>query len=123
MGAQTYSISELAREFTLTPRTIRHYEEQGLLSPRREGANRVFSSRDRARLKFALLSARLGFPLSKIKELIELYELYGKDEQRNEFSAKLIDWRERLERQRGDIDVLLSEIEFFANRRRTQETL
>lgn len=110
-----YSISDLAREFAVTTRTIRHYEEQGLLSPKREGAVRVFSNRDRVRLKLALRGKRLGFSLNEIRELFQLYDL-AKDEkgQLMEFLAKLEKRRATLEQQREDIAVMLNEITFFS---------
>lgn len=114
--AQTYSISDLAQEFEVTTRTIRHYEEQGLLNPGREGTNRVFTNRDRVRLKLALRGKRLGFSLSDIRDLFELYDL-SKDEnkQLEEFLAKLEKRRASLEQQREDIEVMLNEINFFSN--------
>jgi DNA-binding transcriptional MerR regulator len=72
---QMYSISDLAQEFGVTTRTIRHYEEQGLLTPQRQGMIRVFSARDRIRLKLALRGKRLGFSLAEIRELFELSSL------------------------------------------------
>ena len=110
-----YSISDLAREFAVTTRTLRHYEEQGLLSPKREGAVRVFSNRDRVRLKLTLRGKRLGFSLNEIRELFQLYDL-AKDEkgQLMEFLAKLEKRRATLEQQREDIAVMLNEINFFA---------
>ena len=112
----TYSISELAREFGVTTRTIRFYEDQGLLSPRREGTTRLFSPRDRVRLKLALRGKRLGFSLAEIRELFELYDV-SRDEhkQLEEFLVKLERRRARLEQQREDIEVMLNEIDFFAN--------
>lgn len=112
---QTYSISELAKEFGVTTRTIRHYEEQGLLNPKREGMSRIFSNRDRVRLKLALRGKRLGFSLNEIRELFELYDL-ARDEKKQlgEFLAKLEKRRALLEQQREDIDVMLNEINFFA---------
>lgn len=112
---QTYSITELAREFGVTTRTIRHYEDRGLLNPKREGTIRVFSNRDRVRLKLALRGTRLGFSLNDIRELFELYDL-AKDESRQleEFIAKLEKRRAILEQQREDIEVMLNEINFFA---------
>jgi DNA-binding transcriptional MerR regulator len=68
--ATTFSISDLAREFHITPRTIRCYEDQGLLSPKRAGRTRVFTRRDRTRLKLALRGKRLGFSLVEISYLI-----------------------------------------------------
>lgn len=113
---QTYSITELAKEFAVTTRTIRHYEEQGLLSPRRERTIRIFNNRDRVRLKLALRGKRLGFSLNDIRELFELYDL-AKDEnkQLEEFLARLEKRRVILEQQREDIEVMLNEISFFAN--------
>jgi DNA-binding transcriptional MerR regulator len=114
--ATTFTISELAKEFDVTTRTIRFYEDQGLLSPAREGTTRVFSVRDRVRLKLALRGKRLGFSLAEIRELFELYDV-SRDEhkQLEEFLAKLERRRARLEQQREDIEVMLSEIDFFAN--------
>ncbi|MBI2508630.1 MAG: MerR family DNA-binding transcriptional regulator [Betaproteobacteria bacterium] len=112
----TYTITELAREFDVTTRTIRYYEDQGLLSPRRDGVNRVFSNRDRVRLKLALRGKRLGFSLSEIRELFELYDV-SRDEKKQleEFLAKLERRRVLLEQQREDIEVMLTEIQFFAS--------
>ena len=111
----TYKIAELAREFAITTRTIRHYEEEGLLNPGRQGVNRVFSSRDRVRLKLALRGKRLGFSLQEIKELFELYDM-AKDERRQleTFLDKLESRKTLLEQQREDIEVLLEEVSFFA---------
>ena len=110
----THTITELAKEFDITTRTIRHYEDQGLLSPRREGQNRLFSQRDRVRLKLALRGKRLGFTLAEIRELFDLYDL-ARDEKRQleQFLAKLEKRRASLEQQREDIEVMLNEITFF----------
>lgn len=112
----TYTITELAREFDVTTRTIRYYEDQGLLSPQREGVNRVFNNRDRIRLKLALRGKRLGFSLGEIRELFELYDV-SRDEKKQleEFLARLERRRALLEQQREDIEVMLTEIQFFAN--------
>ena len=112
----TYTISELAKEFDVTTRTIRFYEDQGLLSPAREGTSRIFSNRDRVRLKLALRGKRLGFSLSEIRELFELYDV-TRDEKKQleEFLAKLERRRALLEQQREDIEVMLTEIQFFAS--------
>jgi len=69
-----FSISELAREFDVTPRAIRFYEDQGLISPRRDGQRRIYTARDRTRLKLTLRGKRLGLTLSEIRELIDMYE-------------------------------------------------
>ena len=111
----TYTISDLAGEFGVTTRTIRHYEEQGLLSPARQGVNRVFSSRDRVRLKLALRGKRLGFTLQEIKELFDLYDLSQNERHQLEaFLSKLEKRKALLEQQREDIAVMLNEVEFFA---------
>ena len=114
--ATTYTITDLATEFDVTTRTIRHYEDEGLLSPRREGMNRLFSNRDRVRLKLALRGKRLGFTLAEIRELFELYDL-ARDEkgQLQVFLAKLEKHRALLAQQREDIEVMLNEIAFFEN--------
>ncbi len=72
---RVYSISELAREFGVTPRALRFYEDKGLLSPDREGLNRVYSNRDRARLKLILSGRKVGFSLNDIREILDLYDL------------------------------------------------
>ena len=112
----TYTISELAKEFEVTTRTIRYYEDQGLISPTRDGINRVFSQRDRVRLKLALRGKRLGFSLSEIRELFELYDV-SRDERRQieEFLGRLERRRLLLEQQREDIEIMLNEISFFAS--------
>lgn len=112
----TYTISELAKEFGVTTRTIRFYEDQGLISPAREGTSRIFSNRDRVRLKLALRGKRLGFSLAEIRELFELYDV-SRDERKQleEFLSRLDRRRAHLEQQREDIEVMLNEINFFAN--------
>jgi DNA-binding transcriptional MerR regulator len=111
----TYTITELAHEFGVTTRTIRHYEEQGLLAPARNGVVRVFSARDRVRLKLALRGKRLGFSLNEIKELFDLYDV-SRDErhQLEAFLSKLERRKALLEQQREDVEVMLREVEFFA---------
>lgn len=110
----TYTITELSREFEITARTIRFYEDQGLLRPDREGAggrNRVYTARERTKLKLALRGKRLGLSLSDIKNLIEMYSSPKDTEpQLKEFIAVLAQHRAALERQREDIDALLDEI-------------
>src|SRR5687768_9541685 len=110
----THSITELAREFGVTTRTLRHYEAEGLLNPARHGTSRVFSARDRVRLKLVLRGVRLGFSLNEIKELFDLYDL-SKDarHQLEAFLSKLEKRRDLLEQQREDIEVMLREVEFF----------
>jgi DNA-binding transcriptional MerR regulator len=110
----TYTITELAREFDITPRAIRFYEDQGLISPKREGAGgrtRVYTARERTRLKLTLRGKRLGLTLSEIKSLVDMYES-PKDSaaQLNRFLAVLARHREALEQQREDLEVTLAEI-------------
>ena len=110
-----YTITELAREFDITPRAIRFYEDQGLLMPKREGAGgrtRVYSARERTRLKLTLRGKRLGLTLSEIKSLVDMYES-PKDSaaQLNRFLLVLARHREMLEQQREDLEVTLAEIE------------
>ncbi|UGQ46506.1 MerR family transcriptional regulator [Massilia endophytica] len=110
----TYTITELAREFDITARAIRFYEDQGILSPSREGAggrNRVYTPRDRTRLKLTLRGKRLGLSLSEIKSLVDMYES-PKDTaaQMHRFLGVLAQHRETLEQQREDIEMSLAEI-------------
>ena len=113
---EEFSISELAQEFGITTRTIRYYEDQGLLGPQRRGAVRVFSARDRARLRLALRSKRLGLSLAEIKELFQLYDLSRNERRQLEaFLGNLERRRVMLEQQRQDVDIMLNEITFFAD--------
>jgi DNA-binding transcriptional MerR regulator len=116
-----FSISELAREFDVTPRAIRFYEDQGLISPRRDGQRRIYTARDRTRLKLTLRGKRLGLSLSEIRELIDMYEP-GQDErpQLERFLAVLESHRASLLQQRADIEAQLSEIHTFEKRVRKQ---
>jgi DNA-binding transcriptional MerR regulator len=110
-ATEMHSIGDLAAEFEVSPRAIRYYEDQGLLAPRRVGNNRVYSARDRARLKLILRGKRLGFALSDIRELLDLYDV---DETRaTQLRATLGKARERiadLEQQLGEITVTLQEL-------------
>jgi DNA-binding transcriptional MerR regulator len=116
-----FSISELAREFDVTPRAIRFYEDQGLIAPRREGQRRVYTPRDRTRLKLTLRGKRLGLTLSEIKELIDMYEP-GRDQraQLERFLAVLESHKASLAQQRADLEAQLSEIQTFEKRVRKQ---
>ena len=109
-----FTISELAREFDITPRAIRFYEDQGLLAPRRDGQRRIYTPRDRTRLKLTLRGKRLGLTLSEIKELIDMYEP-GRDErpQLERFLAVLEEHKASLLQQQADIEAQLSEIRTF----------
>jgi DNA-binding transcriptional MerR regulator len=116
-----FSISELAREFDITPRAIRFYEDQGLLAPRRDGQRRIYTPRDRTRLKLTLRGKRLGLTLAEIRELIDMYEP-GRDErpQLERFQQVLEAHRRSLHQQRADIEAQLAEIATFEKRVRKQ---
>lgn len=110
----TYTITELAREFDITPRAIRFYEDQGLLSPTREGPggrNRVYTTRERTHLKLTLRGKRLGLSLSDIKSLVDMYRSPKDTEvQLQSFLVVLARHRAALEQQREDIEIMLAEI-------------
>ncbi len=109
-----FAISDLAREFGITPRTIRFWEDQGILAPEREGRNRVFTRRDRARLKMALRGKRLGLSLAEIKDLIGMYSgTEDETPQLVECLRVMAKRREALEQQREDIEAMLADIAQF----------
>ena len=116
-----FSISELAQEFDVTPRAIRFYEDQGLLAPRRDGQRRIYTARDRTRLKLTLRGKRLGLTLSEIRELIDMYEP-GRDEraQLERFLSVLESHKAGLLQQRADIEAQLAELAAFEKRVRKQ---
>ena len=116
-----FSISELATEFEVTPRAIRFYEAHGLLAPKRAGQRRIYSPRDRTRLRLTLRGKRLGLTLSEIRELIDMYEP-GRDErpQLARFLAVLESHRTSLMQQRMDIEAQLSELQLFEKKIRKQ---
>ncbi|MEW6690734.1 MAG: MerR family DNA-binding transcriptional regulator [Pseudomonadota bacterium] len=116
-----YSIGDLAREFDVTPRAIRFYEDHGLLAPRRAGQRRIYSPRDRTRLKLTLRGKRLGLTLSEIRELIDMYEP-GRDErpQLERFLAVLESHKAGLLQQRADLEAQLSELQVFEKRIKKQ---
>ena len=109
--ARSFTITELAVEFDITPRAIRFYEDVGLLAPERVGRNRVYTHRDRTRLKLTLRGKRLGLSLQEIKRLVEMYDSPSDTRQQlTAFLGVLQDHREALERQREDIELTLGEI-------------
>ncbi|EON91735.1 MerR family transcriptional regulator [Marinobacter lipolyticus SM19] len=101
----TYSISELAKEFDVTTRSVRFYEDQGLLKPARRGQTRIFSSKDRVRLKLILRGKRMGFSLAETKELFDLWDetLTGNEKQLLKMLTILDNKRAQLEQQKNDI--------------------
>ena len=107
----TYTITELAAEFDITARAIRFYEDLGLLAPERAGRNRVYTQRDRTRLKLTLRGKRLGLSLQEIKQLVDLYDSPSDTAQQlTAFLAVLGEHRRLLEQQREDIEITLAEI-------------
>ena len=111
-GEETYSIGELAEEFGITSRTLRLYEEEGLLDPRREGTRRIYNERNRVRLRLILRGKRLGWSLSEIRESFQLYDSsLGEEAQLEWMLDKLEDRRETLIAQRKDIDSALLDLE------------
>jgi DNA-binding transcriptional MerR regulator len=110
----TFTITELAREFDITPRAIRFYEDQGLLAPTRTGTGgrqRVYTQRDRTRLKLTLRGKRLGLSLSEVRDLVDMYESPSDTAaQLERFLQVLAGHRDTLERQLEDLQVTLGEI-------------
>lgn len=110
----TFAISDLAREFDITPRTIRFWEDQGILAPEREGSKRVFTRRDRARLKMALRGKRLGLSLAEIKDLIGMYASTEDETPQLLECLRIMEKRRAaLQQQREDIEAMLGEIAQF----------
>ena len=122
--ATSYSISDLAREFALTTRAIRFYEDCGLVTPRRNGRARVYGERERVRIKLILRGKRLGLALAEIRELLDLYEVaHNERAQLSKFLTLLGERRARLLQQKEDIDAVLAEIDGIERdcRRRLKE--
>jgi DNA-binding transcriptional MerR regulator len=108
---KTYTITELAHEFDVTPRAIRFYEDMGLLEPARAGRNRVYSQRDRTRLKLTLRGKRLGFSLQEIRQLVTMYDSDSDTApQLQAFVQVLAAHRAQLQQQLEDIRVTLDEL-------------
>ena len=110
-AARTFAIAELAEEFDVTPRAIRFYEDMGLLQSARAGRNRVYTQRDRTRLKLTLRGKRLGLSLQEIKQLVDMYDSPADNAvQLNAFLKVLGEHRRQLEQQMEDIEITLAEI-------------
>ena len=108
----TYNISELAHEFDVTPRTIRYYEDEGLLTPMREGQTRIYSHRDKIRLKLTLRGKRLGFSLAEIRELFDMYDTDKLSKTQLHSMIQLIEAkRGALHQQLEDIQMVMAELE------------
>ena len=111
MAQEIWSISDLAEMYQVTPRTLRDYEDQGIISPARDGQKRIYNQRDRTRLKLALRGKRLGFSLAEIRNLIDMYDGPGSHpEQLQSYLAHLQKQKELLAQQQKDIQAVLEEI-------------
>ena len=117
MGTRTWTIAELAREFGVTARTLRFYEEHGLLEPERRGMQRVFQSGDRVRLELVLRGKRLGFPLDEIKKIVGMYDAdTGETGQLTYLLEQITVRRSELEQRRSDIERTLAELDDLERR-------
>ena len=110
--SETFGIAELAREFAVTTRTIRFYEDKNLLSPVRQGQRRVYSLRDRVRLRLIMRGKRLGFALDEIRQMIDLYDVDPSEvTQLHHFLDKIRERQAQLIAQKHDISETLTELE------------
>ncbi|MFT4764434.1 MAG: DNA-binding transcriptional MerR regulator [Oleispira sp.] len=117
MTVKTYTIGELAQEFDTTTRAIRFYEDQGLISPQREGQKRIYNPSDRITIKLIMRGKRLGFSLAESKELIELYNSADNNqEQYKRVIEQVRISRERLLQQQADIEMMLLELDEHESR-------
>ena len=114
---QTWTIAQIAEEFAITHRAVRHYEELGLISPERRGTSRVYHRRDRTRLALILRGKRLGFPLEEIRTIIDLYDApRGRRSQLEYVLTQIDERRADLEARRRDLDEALAELTTFEAR-------
>ncbi|MGF1695227.1 MerR family DNA-binding transcriptional regulator [Vibrio lamellibrachiae] len=113
---ETFKISELAKEFEITTRSIRFYEDMGLIYPTRNGSTRVYHHRDKIRLRLILRGKRLGFSLAEIRELFELYDTDQCDSQLIKMLSIIEDKQDTLQRQLDDINVVMSELNLAKDR-------
>ena len=112
----TYTITELAREFAITARTIRFYEDEGLIKPKRQGLTRLYSVGDRTRLGWILRGKRLGFSLAEIKELLDLYQVDRTGvQQMRELLKRIRHLKGDLQEKRRDLDAHIEEISDVEN--------
>ena len=115
--AKTWTIGQVAAEFAITHRTVRHYEELNLISPERRGTARIYHRRERTRLNLILRGKRLGFPLEEIRTIIDLYdEPTGQGSQLRYVLDQIHDRRGHLERRRRDIEDAMNELDEFERR-------
>jgi DNA-binding transcriptional MerR regulator len=117
MSSQTFSIGELAKDFSITPRSIRFYEEQSLLVPERRGQKRVYYIKDKVRLKLILRGKRLGFSLAEISTLFELYDTNPNSAAQLETMLQLTKTKRTvLAQQLNDIQMLMNELDEVESR-------
>jgi DNA-binding transcriptional MerR regulator len=117
---ETWTIREIAEEFDVTHRTVRHYEELGLITPERHGTTRIYHRRDKTRLGLILRGKRLGFPLEEIRTIIDLYDApRGRRSQLEYVLAQIDERRTDLEQRRRDLDAALGELDRFEESCRT----
>src|SRR5947207_11224104 len=110
-GQEIFTIRELTKEFGISARTLRFYEEKALVAPRRDRQDRLYSRRDRARLRYVLMGKAVGFSLEEVREMLDLYDLGdGQVTQLKVALAKFGERIERLERQKSDIDRIVAEL-------------
>jgi DNA-binding transcriptional MerR regulator len=110
-GRDIFTIRDLSKEFDVSARTLRFYEEKGLLDPMRRGEQRLYSRRDRARLAYVLAGKTVGFSLEEVREMLDLYDLGdGQVTQLKVALTKFAERIERLERQKADIDRVVAEL-------------
>ena len=116
-SSSTYTISDLAKEFEVTPRALRLYEESGLLEPKRDGQKRVYSERDRVRLRLIIRGKRIGCSLAEVKELFDMYDSSpGEAGQIKRLLEKLEERKQALELQRSELALSLADIEQIEQR-------
>jgi DNA-binding transcriptional MerR regulator len=124
MSSKTYSISELSKEFDVTTRAIRLYEESGLLAPERDGSKRIYQDRDKVRLQLIMRGKRIGFTLAQVKEMFDLYDSKPVEGEKKQIIYLLEVMEQRLEvlrLQREELELAVVDIESVCERAR--ETL
>jgi DNA-binding transcriptional MerR regulator len=111
---ESWTIAQIAQEFGVTHRTVRHYEDLGLITPERRGLQRIYHRRDRTRLNLILRGKRLGFPLEEVRTIIDLYDApRGRASQLEYVLSQVDERRADLEQRRRDLDDTLKELDAF----------